>query len=417
MNIIGSREIKNDFFAYKESENLTAVKTVLRAVKEQGDEAVKRYTHAFDGVKLDALAVKRDEIERAYEATERRIIAALTAAAETIRRFAERQISQLTDFETEIVPGVFTGQRVVPIENVGVYVPGGRYPLVSTLLMCALPAKAAGVKKIVVCSPPSHTGSIHPQILTAARIAEIDELYSIGGIQAIAAMAYGTETVPRVDTIVGPGNNYVTAAKREVFGTVGIEFLAGPTELVIIADDTADPAVVAADLAAQAEHDEDAVPLLLTSSIECAQRVNTLLERLAPQSAAKALEHNGAIILVESMDEAVRIANRKAPEHIELQVKNAETLSKQLKNYGSLFIGKNAAEILGDYSSGLNHTLPTNTCARYTGGLSVMDFVKLQTTLRVTDEGLKEIGTTAKVLAEVEGLMGHIRALDLRERS
>jgi len=419
MRIIRSGDVAEDFFKYKEIEEIDSVKEVIADVRANGDDAVRKWTKRFDGVELENLRLKNRDILSAVRNIQPDEASALRAAAENIRLFAEKQFAQFSNFEFEIQPGVFTGQRVEPIRRVGVYCPGGSYPLPSTVLMGAIPARVAGVEEIILCSPPTHGGSIHPVILAAAVICDIEEIYQIGGVQAIAAMAYGTESLKPVDKIVGPGNKYVTAAKKEVFGVTGIDFIAGPTELLIIADESADPVFIGADLLGQAEHDVNAEPILITTSrqlaLEVEIEVRKQLQQLKTRDIAEAaVQNNGVIILTESLEEACEIANRKAPEHLELQVLDTEKYSSLLKNYGSLFIGSLAAEVLGDYSSGLNHTLPTNTTARYTGGLSVKDFVKLQTTLRVEPEGLKSVGDIAKKLGEMEGLDGHAKSIGVR---
>jgi len=429
MRIIRGTDLEESFFTYKDAEEIAVVREILRDVRQNGDDAVKRYTLKYDGVALEEMRVSVSEVKDAYHRVDNKVISSIERAAENIKKFAEKQLVQFEDFEFEIVPGVFTGQKVMPIERVGIYVPGGRFPLVSTLLMCAIPAKVARVSDLAVCSPPSYNGSIprggislgsiHPAILVAADIVGVNEIYKIGGVQAIGAMAYGTQTIKRVDKIVGPGNRYVALAKKEVFGAVGIDFIAGPTEIMIIADETANPEYLAADLLAQAEHDVEALPVLVTTSMELADKVKKALEfqlqELKTRNTARiSIDNNGKIILVNDMDEAVNIANKKAPEHLELQVKNPERYIDKFKNYGSLFTGEYSAEVLGDYSSGLNHTLPTNTSARYTAGLSVRDFLKLQTTLGVTKEGLSVIGPVAKTLAETEGLDGHARSIAIR---
>jgi len=419
MRIIRSGDVAEDFFKYKEIEEIDSFKEVIADVRANGDDAVRKWTKRFDGVELENLRLKNRDILSAVRNIQPDEASALRAAAENIRLFAEKQFAQFSNFEFEIQPGVFTGQRVEPIRRVGVYCPGGSYPLPSTVLMGAIPARVAGVEEIILCSPPTHGGSIHPVILAAAVICDIEEIYQIGGVQAIAAMAYGTESLKPVDKIVGPGNKYVTAAKKEVFGVTGIDFIAGPTELLIIADESADPVFIGADLLGQAEHDVNAEPILITTSrqlaLEVEIEVRKQLQQLKTRDIAEAaVQNNGVIILTESLEEACEIANRKAPEHLELQVLDTEKYSSLLKNYGSLFIGSLAAEVLGDYSSGLNHTLPTNTTARYTGGLSVKDFVKLQTTLRVEPEGLKSVGDIAKKLGEMEGLDGHAKSIGVR---
>jgi len=419
MRIVKSDTLDKSFFQYHEIEEIDSVRKIITEVKNRGDRAVKKYTSKFDGVKLDRFAVSETEINKAYQSLEKETISSIELAAENIRRFAVKQKEQLKDFEYEIRKGVFTGQKVVPIERIGIYAPGGSYPLPSTVLMCAIPARVAGVEKITLCSPPSHQGLIHPAILVAANISHIDEIYMIGGVQAIAAMAYSTETIKAMDKIVGPGNKYVTAAKKLVYGAVGIDFIAGPTELLIIADESANPEFVAADLLGQAEHDKNAIPILITPSEALAENVIREIEKQltnlkTSEIARLSIKRNGLIILVKSLDEAFALANQKAPEHLELQIKNAEIYVDRLKNFGSLFIGSLAAEALGDYSSGLNHTLPTNSCARYTGGLSIKDFLKIQTTLRVEDDGLASIGPTAINFGKIEGLEGHARSVELR---
>jgi histidinol dehydrogenase len=419
MKIVRSKDLDQKFFQYQEMEQSDSVKTIIEEVKRNGDAAVIKYTAQFDGVRLEQFAISDAEVKNAYQQLEREDIEAIELAAENIQRFAIKQKEPMTDFEYEIQSGVIAGQKVIPIERVGVYAPGGSYPLPSTVLMGAIPARVAGVGEIIVCSPPRHNGTIHPAILVAADICHVNEIYKIGGVQAIAAMAYGTESIRRVDKIVGPGNKYVTMAKKMVYGAVGIDFIAGPTELLIIADEHADPEFIAADLLGQAEHDVDAVPILVTTSLQLAHAVNQALQRQlaslpTAEIAQQSLDKNGSIILVETLADAVAIANQKAPEHLELQIQNPDMYVAQLRNYGSLFIGPGSAEALGDYSSGLNHTLPTNHAARYTGGLSVKDFLKFQTTLRVTEEGLSSIGSTAVKLGMMEGLQGHARSVEIR---
>ena len=390
----------------------TEIKEIVKAVKKHGDKALREYTARFDGVSL-----KEFKIDISENIIDQETQDAIKSSAEMVRKFSEKQLAQLKDFEYKPIPGVFLGQRVIPIRRVGIYVPGG-FPLVSTLIMCGVPAKVAGVKEIIVCSPPSFNGTIHPTILAAARYLNINEIYAVGGPQAIAAMAYGTKTINKVDKIVGPGSIYVNLAKKEVFGDVGIDFIAGPTEVLIIADEAADPQIIASDLLAQAEHDKNALPILVTTCEKIAKEVNktidTQMQELSTKNTAKASIEGGAILLVDDIDDAITAANRIAPEHLELQVKDPENYVDRLTNYGTLFIGELSAVALGDYSSGLNHTLPTNTGARYTGGLSVKDFLKLQTTLRVTEKGFSEIAPVAKKLAEIEGLDGHIKSIEQR---
>ncbi len=420
MKIIKKENLSSSFFAYQESPDEKMVKKILSDVKNEGDQAVIRYTEKFDLVKLSGLKVPAPEIAKAQEKVSPLFMQSCKQAVENIRTFASQQLSQVSDFELEVSPGVLVGQRVIPIPRVGVYVPGGSFPLVSSLLMGAVPAIVAGVEKIIICSPPTFNGGIHPAILAAANLLEIEEVYQIGGVQAIGAMAYGTESVPAVDKIVGPGNKFVTQAKKHVYGQVGIDLLAGPTEVMIIADDSGNPEIIAADILSQAEHDPEAIAVLITDSLKLGRKVkrevqNQLDELSTARIARESLDKNGLIIIVQNLKEAVEIANKKAPEHLELQVEEPEAISGALKNFGSLFIGHLTCEVLGDYTSGLNHTLPTNTTARYSGGLNVLDFVKLPTTLKVSQQGFDEIGPAAATLAEIEGLTGHQKAV-LRRR-
>ncbi len=421
MKIISGKELPKSFFAYKDEDASEAVSEILEDVKRSGDEAVRKYTSWFDGVDLENFVCSAATIKAAYDQVSNASIEAIQKAAENIRKFAKVQRNSYNDFEVELTPGVRTGQRITPIERVAVYAPGGRFPLVSSVLMGGIPARVAGVKELVVCSPPGSDGKIHPAILVAADIVGADEVYCIGGAQAIAALAYGTETIRGVDKIVGPGNKYVAEAKKAVYGIVGIDLIAGPTEVLVIADDNANPEILAADLLAQAEHDVDALAILVTPSRQLADAVkNTVETQLAKlknrETAAASIATNGVVVLVDNLAEAVAIANRKAPEHLEVQVENPADIRDDLKNFGALFIGEMSAEVLGDYSSGINHTLPTNGTARYRGGLGVQDFLKIQSTLQVTKEGFAEIAPIAEMMAETEGLGAHGKAVTARKK-
>jgi len=405
--------------AFESVDEPESVRDIISEVRRGGDAALRAFTLKFDRVEVESFKIAKEEFEKGFRELDRETVLALERSAANLKIFAERQLAQVRDFEIEIRPGVFTGQRIVPLERVGVYVPGGRFPLVSSLLMGVVPARAAGVKEVVVCTPPGPGGKIHPAMLAAAAVSGVDELYTVGGVQAVAALAYGTETIKPVDKIVGPGNRYVAAAKKIVYGDVGIDFIAGPSEVLILADDRADPEWIAADLLAQAEHDPLAVPVLVTLSVELGRNVevavNRQLEQLDTREiAGQSLERNGVIILVDTLEEAIEFANRRAPEHLELHLREAEAVSRRLKSYGTLFIGAHAAEVLGDYSSGLNHTLPTAGAARYTGGLSVRDFIKVLTTLRTTQEGIDQIGKDTERMACLEGLSAHANAIALR---
>ena len=412
-------QLEDKFFDYAEFGGLSEIQEIISGVKERGDDALREFTLQFDGVKIDQFKIDKEEIENAYSFVSKDLILNINKSANSLRKFSGKQLEAFRNFEYEIEPGALVGQKVIPIKRVGVYVPGGRYPLISSLIMGVIPAKIAGVEEVVVCSPPSHRGSIHPAILVTADICGVDEINKVGGAQAIAAMAYGTQSIECVDKIVGPGNVYVNAAKKFVYGRVGIDFIAGPTEVLIIADKDANPAFIAADLIAQAEHDVNAKPILVTDSDELSSAVLVELEKQLGNLkntcvAEKSLKQNGTLIIVNNMDEAIEFANRKAPEHIQLYVENPEFFLPRLKNYGSLFIGEYSPEVLGDYCSGLNHILPTNSASRYRGGLGVKDFLKIQTTLKVNKEGFLRIGPVARSMAEAEGLAGHVNSVEIR---
>ncbi len=413
IKIIGSRELPANFFAPLDYSGEDAVLEILDDVKSYGDRAIRKYSQKFDGVDLDKFLISSSEISNAYSFLSSEQIEAIEYSKNNLEKFAKAQLEQSKNFELETDKGVWCGQRVVPIENVCVYAPGGNFPLPSSVLMGVVPAKVAGCKRIVVSSPPCFRGSVHPAVLVAADIAGADEVYAVGGVQAIGGFAFGSESLPRVDLIVGPGNKYVTLAKKAVYGVVGIDFIAGPSEVMIIADKVANPEYIAADMLAQAEHDVNASAYLLTDddylaksvSVELEKQLNNLTTRdIANQS----IENNSYIVVCEDLQEAVSISNRKAPEHLELQTVCNNVLLPQLTNYGSLFIGEQSVEALGDYSAGVNHTLPTGLSARYTAGLSVNNFIKKQTTLRV--EGAKKVTEVAGVFAKMEGLDAHSKS-------
>lgn len=407
-------ELSPSFYARYSCEELPVVKEVFAAVQADGDDAVRHYTEKFDKVCPAQFEVSKEQVKEAYAAVDKEALGAIKKAAANIERFARLQLASSKDFETQN-DGVTLGQKTIPLESVGCYVPGGRYPLPSTALMTVIPAKVAGVKNIVVCSP-----KIAPATIVAADLAGANRIFSIGGIQAIAAMAFGTQSVPAVDKIVGPGNKYVAAAKKQAFGAVGIDFIAGPSEVMVIADDSADAGLVAADLLAQAEHDPLARSDLVTDSEEFARKVEEQVEKqlgaLSTKEVARQSIANGTIVIVGSLSDAVVVANKLAPEHLEVQVKDADALLPSLKNYGSLFVGKYCAEVFGDYSSGTNHSLPTSGAARYTGGLSVRDFVKVVTYQRADRKPSAEMIDAAAVLAKKEGLAGHENAARLRQK-
>ncbi|MBI3034274.1 histidinol dehydrogenase [Candidatus Woesearchaeota archaeon] len=388
------------------------VRQILKDIRENGDVAVRKYTEQFDRNAPDSFEISMEEVRKAYSVVSTKTIASMRKAARNIREFSKKQLSQLRDFEMAM-QGMITGQKVIPLDAVGCYVPGGRYPLPSTALMTIIPAKIAGVKTAIVCSP-----NIRPETIVAADLAGADRIFNIGGIQAIGSMAYGTETVPKVNKIVGPGNKYVAAAKKEVYGEVGIDFIAGPSEILIIADETGNAGFIAADMLAQAEHDSNARAFLVTPSKKLAEKVKVELEQQLPclktREVAEKSISNSSIILVKGISQAIDAANRIAPEHLGLQVKNEKFALERLRNYGSLFIGDYSAEAFGDYASGTNHVLPTNRAAKYTGGLSAKDFVKIVTYQKIDKNGASKLARIATALAEVEGLDAHKKAAAAR---
>ncbi len=413
MRIIKYKELDNSFYKNNGPEEIKSVKEIIAEVKKEKDDALKKYTEKFDGIKLNRIEITSEEVKDAYEQVDKEIITALKEAGKNITKFAKAQFRQIKDFELKNKDFIL-GQKIIPIERVGCYIPGGRYPLPSTALMCIIPAKVAGVKEVIACSP-----KISAVTIVACDLASADRIFRVGGVQAIAAMAYGTETIPKVDKIVGPGNKYVAYAKKLVYGDVGIDFIAGPSEVMVIADETGDAEFIAADLLAQAEHDTNAKAILVTTSEKIAQKVIKSVERqiktLKTKEVAEEPIKNGLIIIVESIDKAAEVANNKAPEHLCLQVKNPKLLVKKLRNFGSLFIGKYSAESFGDYASGTNHTLPTNGAARYASGLSVNDFVKRTTYQIISANGARKLSKTASKLADAEGLEAHKKAAEIRE--
>ena len=372
--------LKSSGFKNKETEKIVKeqVSAIIEDIKINKDEALKKYNLKFDNNDRSVINVSKEEIEEAYKQVDEEFIQNLKVAAKNIENFAMAQKESFdNNFEKEIYPGVILGQKHIPVTSCLAYVPGGGYPLFSTALMLIIPAKVAGVKRVVACSPTMKSiPKINPKTLVAMDIAGADEIYATGGVQAVAAFTYGTESIKPVDIIVGPGNKYVTEAKRQCYGTVGIDFVAGPSEVLIIADETANPTYIAADVLAQCEHDLNARGILVTTSekfgLEVSQKVDEMLETLPTKNIAKpSWDNNGEIILVDSLEEAVQISNEYAPEHLEINVENNEGIIEDLVNYGSLFIGEYSAEVFGDYVSGTNHTLPTLKASRYTGGVWV----------------------------------------------
>lgn len=400
---------------------LTAkVQMVLDGVRKGGDAAVANYTQSFDGVSITNAIVTTDEIASATEALDPVLKNAISLAAKNIRCFHEAQVSETLKVET--MPGVSCWRKSVGIDKVGLYIPGGSAPLFSTVLMLGIPAVIAGCKEIVLCTPPAKDGSVHPAILYAASIVGITAIYKIGGVQAIGAMAYGTETVPQVSKIFGPGNQYVTAAKQLVQQSgIAIDMPAGPSEVCVLADETCNPAFVASDLLSQAEHGPDSQVLLVsTSKVVVAKVLEAVEAQLAalPRKdiAAKALENSRAII-VENMERAIFIVNNYAAEHLILACKNDEEVAEKITNAGSVFLGNYSPESVGDYASGTNHTLPTSGYARAYSGVSVDSFVKKITYQKLTEAGLQSIGAAVETMAGAEGLEAHKNAVTIRLQS
>ena len=383
----------------EDRKNLTkTVEEMINYVREQKDAALKEYNLKFDGCTRETLRVSKEEIQVAYTKLTAQEIEDLKAAAANIRAFSKAQKETVRPLENfSPAPGIFLGHRIIPVKSCCCYVPGGNYPLYSTALMLIIPAKTAGVERVAACSPVMKgTNEINPKTLVAMDIAGADEIYAVGGAQSIAAFSYGTEEIKPVDMIVGPGNRFVTEAKRQCYGQVGIDFVAGPSEVLVIADGSGTPEIVAADLLAQSEHDPNAKGILITTEesfgtavMEAVERELAVLE--TAEIARKSWEVYGEVILVDSLEEAVCLANEYAPEHLELNVQNPEEVSKQLYNYGSLFMGENTAEVFGDYASGTNHTLPTLRAARYTGGVWVGTFLKTCTYQSMTPEAAAEL--------------------------
>ncbi len=399
-----------DLFTHDET-----VRKILQDVKERGDAALLEYTHRFDRHNLERLRVTPDEIRKAYDGVTEEELAALKEAAERIRRFHERQKQESWQYEEE---GITIGQMVRPLAIAGIYVPGGKASYPSSVLMNAIPAKVAGVDRVVMCSP-FPDGQTRPHVLVAADIAGVTEIYKVGGAQAVAAMAFGTATLPRVDKIVGPGNIFVALAKRLVFGIVDIDMIAGPSEILIVADHSANPAYVAADMLSQAEHDEEAVPILVTPEEGLALEVMAELERqknmLSRKSIVEAsLNTHCRLLVTESLEAAVDLANRLAPEHLELAMEDPEHWAEKIQNAGAVFLGHYTPEAVGDYLAGPNHVLPTSGTARFSSPLGVYDFVKRTSLISYSRTALEKCGKTLTLLAEMEDLGAHANSVKMR---
>jgi len=393
------------------------VRDIITAVRARGDGALLEYTQRFDGAKLTALEVSNEEIEEAAVTVEPRLLQILEQAAANIRKFHQAQVR--TGFILNDTKGIMMGQKVIPMDAVGIYVPGGTAAYPSTVLMDSIPAKIAGCPQVVMVTPPGKNGKVNPAILAAAKIAGVDRIFKVGGAQAVAALAYGTESVPRVDKIVGPGNAFVAEAKRQVFGQVAIDMIAGPSEILVVADETANARHVAADLLSQAEHDKLASAVLVTDSMELAKAVQAQIElqlaSLPRQEIARAsIDNNGKIIVADTLDAAIEISNAIAPEHLELCVDNPFDYLDQIRHAGSIFMGKYCPEALGDYLAGPNHTLPTSGTARFSSPLSVDDFVKKTQYSYYTADALRNVAKDLAFFAETEGLSAHARSALVR---
>lgn len=393
------------------------VADIIENVKTNGDKALFEYTEKFDKAVLSSLLVSEEEIEEAVNAVEPEFLEILKKAAKNIRKFHEKQVRNSFIINDE--NGIVIGQKVIPVDKAGLYVPGGTAAYPSTVLMDSIPAKIAGVKEVVIVTPPGRDGKINPVILAAAKIAGVDKIFKVGGAQAVAALAYGTQSVPKVDKIVGPGNAFVAEAKKQVFGTVSIDMIAGPSEILIVADGKTNPAHAAADLLSQAEHDKLASAVLVTDSKELAVAVQAELEKQIPQLlrseiARESIDNNGKIIVADSLYKAIEIANEIAPEHLELLVDNPFDYLDSIRHAGSIFMGRNCPEALGDYFAGPNHTLPTSGTAKFSSPLSVDDFVKKTQYTYYTYDALKKVAKDVAFFAEKEGLTAHAKSAVIR---
>ncbi|WP_281694708.1 histidinol dehydrogenase [Collinsella tanakaei] len=396
-----------------------AAQDIIEGVRASGDEALRRYCKDFDGVEVDEFRLPQERIDAALDNIDPAFLAALEKAAEQIRDFHQREVQQ--SWFTTRADGTMLGVKVTPVRAAGIYVPGGRAQYPSTVLMNAVPAKVAGVERVVMVTPPQRDGGISPYTLAAAKVAGVDEVYTVGGAQAIAALAYGTQSIPRVEKITGPGNAYVAAAKRLVSGEVGIDMIAGPSEVCVLADASANPAVVAADLMAQAEHDPLAACYLVTCDAQFATEVERAVEVLVAQSPREditrtSLDNEGVIVVAADMDAAVDAVNTIAPEHLELHCENAMGLLGSIRNAGAIFVGAWSSEPLGDYVAGPNHTLPTGGTAMFSSPLSVDDFVKRSSVICYTPQGLMNDAPATQAMARREGLWAHALSAGLRRR-
>jgi histidinol dehydrogenase len=394
-----------------------AVLEILQAVKLEGDKALLNYTEKFDGVSLNTLEVTKEEVDEAVASLDQEMIDIISEAASNIREYHEKQKRQSWFFTRE--DGTMLGQKVNPLDSVGVYVPGGTAAYPSSVLMGVIPAAVAGVEEIVLVSPPRKDGKLPAAVLAAASIAGVKRMFKIGGAQAIGALAYGTETVPKIDKIVGPGNIYVALAKREVFGVCDIDMIAGPSEIAVLADETANARYIAADLLSQAEHDPRSAAFLVTTSKDLAEKVaaeveSQLKDLPRKEIASQAIKDYGAIYVVDSLTEGAEVINRIAPEHLEIMTKDPMSLLGKIKHAGAIFLGEYSSEPVGDYFAGSNHVLPTSGTARFSSPLNVDDFTKKSSVIRYSEQAIKENGHKISAFARLEGLEAHARAIDYR---
>ena len=412
MNIYKYENLDESFFSKIEFESIESVNEIISEIRKNGDSAVREYAKKFGDGEIENFRMTDEEIEDAFTKVDNQVRETIKYSINNVRKFAQAQLDSIKEIEINVA-GNTLGHKIIPIEAVGCYIPGGNYPLPSSAIMTIVPAKVAGVKRIVAMSP-----KIQPVTIVAAYLAGADEIYRIGGVQAVAAMAYGTQTINKVNKIVGPGNKYVTSAKKQVFGECGIDFLAGPSEVLIVADESANVDFIAADMLAQCEHDKDARAFLICFSEHFAKMVeekaDEYLQELKTKDIANISFSKSIAVVVNSMEEAIELANKKAPEHLELCFENLSKYKNMFTNYGSMFIGNYSAEVFGDYVSGTNHTLPTNQVAKYSGGLSVFDYIKIQTYQIINKTSLETTAQNASKLAKEEGLFAHKLAADVR---
>lgn len=393
------------------------VEDIVSNVRDNGDKALHHYTEKFDKVDLKDFLIEKEDLKKSIQKINSQLMVSLKKAASNIEKFHQSQLPQ--EWSLEVDEGITAGQIVRPLERVGCYIPGGRAIYPSSILMTVIPAKVAGVEEIICCTPPGPDKTVQDMVLAAAYLAGADKVYRVGGAQAIAAMAYGTETIPAVNKIVGPGNIFVTAAKKMVYGQVDIDFPAGPSEVLIIADETGNPEYIALDLLAQAEHDPQAASVLVTTSMDLATAVKDQVEEELPRMKreeiiTESLQKNGKIIVVNTMDDAIRFSNEYAPEHLIIATRKPEEVVEDIKNAGSIFLGNLTPVAAGDYGSGTNHVLPTSFCARMYSGLSTESFLKKPTVQRLSEEGLKSLKDVVIPLAEYEGLYTHAESFKKR---